>query len=155
MKDNVKSIGISFLIGFGCVFLLKSLSITTPQKKVVEIKQKAHKKKNDTIVVTATMYNAVKKQCDSNPFETANGSIINPKKASEYKWIAMSRNLLKRWKGVCNYGDKIKLIGTKYKDGIYTINDCMNKRFKNKIDILETEGTPIYKFENVKIVLLD
>ncbi len=154
MKDNVKSIGISFLIGFGCVFLLKSLSITTPQKKVVEIKQKAHKKKNDTIVVTATMYNAVKKQCDSNPFETANGSIINPKKASEHKWVAMSRNLLKRWKGRFSYGDKIRIIGTDFKDGVYTIVDCMNKRFKNKIDILETEGVDLYKFENVKIVKL-
>jgi hypothetical protein len=27
----------------------------------------------------------------------------------------------------------------------------MNKRFKNKIDILETQGTPIYKYNNVKI----
>lgn len=152
MKDNVKSIGISFLIGFGCVFLLKSLSITTPQKKVVEIKQKPHKKKNDTIVVTATMYNAVVGQCDSNPFETASGKIINPNKASEHKWIAMSRNLLKRWKGKFEYGDKVKLIGTKVKDGVYTIVDCMHKRFKNKIDILETEGVDLYKFENVKIV---
>jgi len=152
MKDNVKSIGISFLIGFGCVFLLKSLSIRTPQKKVVEIKQKPHKKKNDTIVVTATMYNAVVGQCDSNPFETASGKIINPNKASEHKWIAMSRNLLKRWKGKFEYGDKVKLIGTKVKDGVYTIVDCMHKRFKNKIDILETEGVDLYKFENVKIV---
>lgn len=136
--------------------ILKSITITIPTEKVSVIEKKPHKKKhNDTIVVTATMYNAVKKQCDSNPFETANGSIINPKKASEHKWVAMSRNLLKRWKGVCKYGDKIKLIGTKYKDGIYTVVDCMNKRFKNKIDILETEGTPLYKFENVKIVLLN
>jgi hypothetical protein len=30
----------------------------------------------------------------------------------------------------------------------------MNERFKNKIDILETQGTKPYKFENVKIVAL-
>lgn len=154
MKEIFKTIAISLLIGFGCVFILKTLSITKPIKKVAEIKQKPHKIKNDTIIVTATMYNAVKKQCDSNPFETANGSIINPNKASEHKWVAMSRNLLKRWKGKFNYGDKIRIIGTKFKDGVYTIVDCMNKRFKNKIDILETEGVDLYKFENVKIVKL-
>jgi 3D (Asp-Asp-Asp) domain-containing protein len=155
MKNNLKEIAISFLIVFGCIYSLKTITITTPAKKVAEIKPKPHKKKHsDTIVVTATMYNAVKKQCDSNPFETANGSIINPKKASEHKWIAMSRDLLKRWKGKFNYGDKVKLIGAKYKDGVYTIVDCMNKRFTKKIDILETEGVDEYKFENVKIVAL-
>ncbi len=46
------------------------------------------------------------------------------------------------------------LIGCGVKDGIYTIADCMNERFRNKIDILETIGTPLYKFKNVKIIPL-
>ena len=133
--------------------ILKSITIIIPKEKVSVIEKKQHKKKhNDTIVVTATMYNPMVDQCDSNPFETASGKIINPNKASEHKWVAMSRNLLKRWNGKFDYGQKIKIIGTKFKDGVYTIVDCMNKRFKNKIDILETQGVDIYKFENVKIV---
>ena len=41
---------------------------------------------------------------------TANGmKVINPKKASEHKWVAISRNLLKRWKGKFDYGDKNKI----------------------------------------------
>ena len=134
MKNNFKEVAISSLIVFGCIYSLKTITITTPAKKVSIVKAKDHKKKHiDTISVTATMYNAVIGQCDSNPFETASGKIINPKKASEHKWIAMSRDLLKRWKGKFNYGDKVKLIGAKYKDGVYTIVDCMNKRFSKKI----------------------
>ncbi len=155
MNSNIKTI---LFVAFTMIVvreILKSITITIPTEKVSVIEEKPPKKKHsDTIVVTATMYNAVKKQCDSNPFETANGSIINPKKATEHKWVAMSRNLLKRWKGKFDYGDKIRIIGTDFKDGVYTIVDCMNERFKNKIDILETEGVDLYKFENVKIVAL-
>ena len=79
---------------------------------------------------------------------------INPNKASEQKFIAMSRDLLKRWGGKFNYKQKVRLIGCGVKDGIYIIADCMNERFRKKIDILETVGTPLYKFKNVKIIPL-
>jgi len=102
--------------------------------------------------VVATMYNAVESQCDADPFVTACMYKINPKKASEHKWIAVSRNLLKRWGGKFEYGQKVRIVGAGKKSGVYTIADTMNKRFKNKIDILETEGTPLYKYNNVKII---
>lgn len=102
-------------------------------------------KKVETIKVTATMYYAVPGQCDDSPLETACGYKIDPKKASEHKWIAVSRDLLKKFK----YGDKVRLSNAGDKDGIYIIADTMNKRFKNKIDILETEGTPLYKLKDV------
>jgi hypothetical protein len=102
--------------------------------------------------VVVTMYNAVEGQCDADPYTTASMKVINPKKASEHKWIAMSRNLLKRWKGRFNYGDKVKLVGCGEKEGIYTIVDCMNERYVNRIDILETQGVPLYKYKNVKII---
>jgi 3D (Asp-Asp-Asp) domain-containing protein len=104
-----------------------------------------------SVEVTATMYNAVVGQCDADPFITADGSKINPKKASELKWVALSRNLLKRWGGQFNYGDFVEISGAGNKDGIYQIKDCMNRRFKNKIDILETKGTKLYKFNKVKL----
>lgn len=97
------------------------------------------------IKVTATMYYAVEGQCDESPLITACGYKINPKKASQQKWIAVSRDLLKKFK----YGDKVRLSNAGDKDGVYTIADTMNKRFKNKIDILETEGTPLYKLKDV------
>lgn len=101
--------------------------------------------------VTATMYNAVENQCDADPLITAGMYKINPDKASEHKWIAMSRNMLKRWGGEFDYGDKVLITGTGFKDGIYTVADTMNKRYTNRIDILETKGTPLYKFEDVTI----
>ena len=102
--------------------------------------------------VVATMYYAVESQCDSDPFITACMYKINPKKASEHKWIAVSRDLLKINGGKFVYGQKVRIVGAGKKSGIYTIADTMNKRFKNKIDILETEGTPLYKYNNVKII---
>lgn len=102
--------------------------------------------------VTATMYNAVVSQCDSDPLITAGMYKINPNKASEQKFIAMSRDLLKRWGGVFDYGDKVLIEGTNNgKDGVYTVADSMNKRYKKRIDILETKGKKFYKFDKVKI----
>lgn len=153
MNSNIKTILFMVFTAIVLREVLKSITITMPTEKVSVIEKKPHKKV-DSINVTATMYYPVVGQCDSDPLTTASMRVINPNKASEHKWIAMSRDLLKRWGGKFDYGDKVMLIGTKVKDGIYTIVDCMNKRFTNKIDILETQGTKPYKFENVKIVAL-
>lgn len=126
-------------------------------KKPVEVKVdvKPKKRKIVKLHVTATMYYPVVNQCDKDPLVTAGMFKINPRKASEHKWIAMSRNLLKRWGGMGKYGDKVKISGCGEKDGIYTVVDTMNKRYVNKIDILETEGTPLYKFDDVKITFIN
>ena len=76
---------------------------------------------------------------------------IKPNKASQHKWIAVSRNLLKRWKGNLQYGDLVKIEGAGHKDGVYKVVDTMNKRYKHRIDFLETAGTDLYKYENVKL----
>ncbi len=104
-----------------------------------------------TTTVTTTMYNAVIGQCDSDPLVTAGMYKIKLTMASDYRWVALSRDLLTRWGGNFKYGDKIKITNAGHKDGIYTIVDTMNKRFTNRMDILETEGTELYKFNNVKI----
>ncbi|HUU86315.1 MAG TPA: hypothetical protein VMX17_01010 [Candidatus Glassbacteria bacterium] len=101
--------------------------------------------------VVATMYNAVAGQCDSDPFVTAGMYKINPNKASEHKWIAMSRDMIARWGGDFHYGDLVKIEGAGHKDGVYRVVDTMNKRFKKRIDFLETAGTKHYKFNKVKI----
>ena len=104
-----------------------------------------------SIVVTVTMYNAVESQCDSDPLVTAGMYKINPKKASDHKWVALSRDLLKRWGGQFDYGDTIRIENAGEKSGVYTVVDTMNPRFTKKIDILETKGTPLYKLDNVRI----
>lgn len=101
--------------------------------------------------VTATMYNAVPSQCDDDPYITAGMYKINPDKASQHKWVALSRNLLKRWGGDFEYGDIIYISGAGHKDGKYKVVDTMNSQFKNRIDFLETAGTKMYKFKNVTI----
>lgn len=104
-----------------------------------------------TTFVTATMYYPIQSQCDSDPLVTAGNLKINPNKASEQHYVALSRNLLKRWNGLYDYGDTIRISGCGNKDGIYIVADTMNERFKNQIDILETQGTPIYKFDRVQL----
>jgi len=152
MKTKFKEVLVSSLIVFGCVYLLKTTTITTHYTKVATIKPKAPKKKKvKHTKVMVTMYNAVEGQCDSDPYTTASMLKINPFKASEQKFIAMSRDLLKRWGGKFDYKQKVKLVGCGDKDGIYIVADCMNERFTNKIDILETIGTPLYKFKSAKI----
>jgi 3D (Asp-Asp-Asp) domain-containing protein len=108
-----------------------------------------------TAMVTTTMYNPVVSQCDKDPLVTAANYKINPVKASEHKYVALSRNLLKRWGGNFNYGDKVQISGAGNKDGIYIVADTMNKRYSNHVDILETSGTDWYKYNDVSLTKLN
>tara|TARA_R110002012_G_scaffold83502_1_gene210106 strand:- start:85 stop:636 length:552 start_codon:yes stop_codon:yes gene_type:complete len=99
--------------------------------------------------VRATMYHPVEEQCDDTPLITADGSKIDPYKVSNWNWIAVSQHMLTRNGGSLNYGDTVYVFGTKHKDGVYIIKDCMNKRKRNQIDFLESLGTPQYRYDNV------
>ena len=103
------------------------------------------------IDVTVTMYNPSEEQTDSTPNQTADGTIINPKRASEYRYIALSRDLLRRWGGPFNYGDYVMLKGTDGYDGIYQVRDTMAPKFINRVDILRTQGSNWFKFDNVTL----
>jgi 3D (Asp-Asp-Asp) domain-containing protein len=106
------------------------------------------------INVKATMYHPVEAQCDDTPLITADGSKICPIKVSDWNWIAVSQDLLKKNGGIFEYGDKVYIKGT-HKDGIYTIHDCMNKRKTFQIDILESIGTSQYKYDEIEIFALN
>ena len=106
------------------------------------------------IPVKATMYHPVEAQCDDTPLITADGSRICPINVSDWNWIAVSQDLLKKNGGIFNYGDQVYVKGT-HKDGIYTIHDCMNKRKKNQIDFLESIGTSQYKYDEIEIFALN
>ena len=130
----------------------KYIKPTTNAVKKHITKKAIHKtKKKVKVKVIATMYNPVKDQCDSDPLITAGNYKINYKKASKHKWIAVSRDLLEYWGGRLKWGDKVRIKGAGHKNGIYTVVDTMNPRFTKRIDILETVGTPWYKFDNVTL----
>ena len=103
------------------------------------------------IEVDVTMYQPVYPQTDKTPDITADGTRIRISKASEYKFVALSRNLLKRWGGPFDYGDFILIKGTKDKDGVYQVRDTMNPKWVNVVDILESTHVEPYKYENVHI----
>ena len=119
------------------------------------ISEKLNEYETEGMHVTVTMYQPVRRQTDSTPNILADGTRIRTQEASKYKFIAVSRNLLKRWGGWLDYGDFILLKGTDGKDGVYQVRDTMNKRYVNRIDILESIDVKPYKFEKAKIIKTD
>ena len=107
------------------------------------------------IEVDVTMYQPTYYQTDSDPDVTADGTRIRISKASEYKFVALSRNLLKRWGGPFDYGDFILIKGTDHKDGVYQVRDTMNPKWVNVVDILESEHVEPYKYTDAHIFKLN
>ena len=107
------------------------------------------------IEVDVTMYQPNEIQCDDTPNITADGTKIRISKASNYKFVALSRNLLKRWGGPFDYGDFVLLKGAEGKDGVYQVRDTMNPKWVNVVDILESEHVQPYKFTGVHIYKLN
>ncbi len=122
----------------------KSL-IETIKEENVALTETLAELKSEGMDVTVTMYQPVRYQTDSTPNILADGTRIRTQDASNYKFIAVSRNLLKRWGGWLNYGDFVLLKGTDHKDGVYQVRDTMNKRWVNRIDILESVSVKPYK----------
>jgi len=106
------------------------------------------------IEVDVTMYQPVYPQTDMTPDITADGTRIRISKASDYKFVALSRNLLKRWGGPFDYGDFILIKNAGHKDGVYQVRDTMNPKWVNVVDILESENVRPYKFTNAHIFKL-
>ena len=97
--------------------------------------------------VTVTMYHPTIYQTDSTPDITADGTKINIWKASEYRYVALSRDLLSRWGGPFEYGDYIVIEGTDGWDGLYQVRDTMNPKWTNRVDILTTNSR--FRYDNV------
>lgn len=84
--------------------------------------------------VTITVYNPTRTQCDDTPLITASNKRIDPKRINALMWCAVSRDLLEEY----SYGDTINVfISDGHSlNGRYVIQDTMNKRFTNRIDLL-------------------
>ena len=96
--------------------------------------------------VTCTVYNAVEKQCNSDVRHTASMFELDLNNPYKHKIIAVSRDLLKKFP----LGSRVQIKGTNY-DGIYQVQDKMNKRYSKRIDILINKDMKIGKWENVTI----
>ena len=105
-------------------------------------------KERDVYVVTATVYHAVAGQCDDSPLVTASGAKIkSTESAYDHKYIAVSRDLL----DVLPYGTKVEISGCGELDGVYEVQDTMNRRYKGYIDILINPDMKGGKWEGVRI----
>ncbi len=113
------------------------------------------KKETSYLLETLTIYNPTTSQCDRTPLITASNTKINVDKLykGELRWIALSRNLLKRWNGEFAYGDTVKLSsGDPAIDGLWIIHDTLNKRYKDRGDLLfDSRIRKLGKWKNVKI----
>jgi hypothetical protein len=103
------------------------------------------------------MYSPTLAQCDATPNITADGTKINPNHASQYRYVALSRDLLERWGGPFQYGEYIAVEGTRrgQHDGIWQVRDTMNPKWLKRVDFLVTNGTRPFKYDEIKIVKLD
>ena len=133
----------------------KNIQLETLRVVNSDLKEKLNEYETEGMRVTVTMYQPLRYQTDSTPNILADGTRIRIQEASNYKFIAVSRNLLKRFGGWLDYGDFVLLMGTSVKDGVYQVRDTMNKRFVNRIDILESPGVKPYKFDEAKIIKTD
>ena len=154
---------ITLLNGFVSVNMFKQQSgfYSDEVDKLLTDNQKLHTELTEFykfgVEVDVTMYQPIYPQTDNSPDITADGTKIRISKASDYKYVALSRNLLKRWGGPFDYGDFILIKGTtdSHKDGVYQIRDTMNSKWVNVVDILESVHIKPYKYENVHIYKMD
>jgi len=118
------------------------------------------KTKNETMViskilgilmVTATVYNAVPEQTDSTPLITASGARIDERCPEQHRWVAVSQDMLKRG---YKFGMCIEVSGAGDLDGMWEIQDVMNKRYTDSIDFLVEDTRKLGKWRNVKIKLI-
>lgn len=83
---------------------------------------------------------------------TASGKKIDTLHASAHRWIAVSRDLQK--KGF-DFGTRVLVSGTVSHDGIWEVQDVMNRRWKNRIDFLSDLDAPDDLWKNVMITKLN
>lgn len=106
--------------------------------------------KNDELV-TATIYHADPAQCNADYLTTASLKKINEKDPEKHRWIAVSRDLEPLG---FTFGTKVYVSGTGDLDGVWTVEDRMNKRWKKRIDFLVNKKRKGGKWNNVKITKL-
>lgn len=108
-------------------------------------------KETEEVMVTATIYHATPEQCNADYLTTASGKKINEENPQGHRWVAVSRDL--ELVGF-TMGEKIIVENAGEMDGIWTIEDRMNKRWIHRIDFLVNKTKKAGKWENVIITLV-
>jgi hypothetical protein len=145
-----------------CVIASYTTSFSLSEEKNLVLEEKTEPYSSpklplfDTIRIDrATRYNPTESQCDSTPFNTADGTFIDTNKLrrKEIRYCALSWDLIKdsyrckvrnekwAWRGLIEFGDTIH-IQSKSKpfiNGEYLVCDVMNSRYRKSIDILVHE----------------
>ena len=130
-----------------------TIVIDTIQKDTIIINQTNILEDSTILTVCATMYHPVVGQCDDTPDITADQTKIpNIDSCSHLCWVAVSQDLLWFNDGPIRYGDTV-YIEAGHKTGHYIVRDAMNRRFKKKIDFLESVGTEAYKYKRATLYI--
>jgi 3D (Asp-Asp-Asp) domain-containing protein len=98
-------------------------------------------------IVTVTTYSPTVEQTDSTPLITASGFEINPTNPKKQRIVAVSRDLKKKYK----FGKKVRITGIGKLSGTYIVRDVMNKRYRNRVDILIGKKDKQNKFRKAKL----
>ncbi len=130
------------------LLLLSPLVIRTADTKNTVIYPVKISKPISYDTVTLTTYSATEGETDSTPHLTASGFKIDTLNPKKHKIIAISRDLLKK----LPFGTFVKVTGAGKLNGVYVIEDKMNKRYKNHIDLLIGGDDKHTTIKNVKIV---
>jgi len=104
------------------------------------------------VKVTATIYHAVPEQTNSTPDRTATMFKIDLKNPRKHNIIAVSRDLEALG---FEMGTQVIVSGAGDLDGIWNIEDRMNKRWTKRIDFLVNTTREGGKWENVIIKKLN
>lgn len=102
----------------------------------------------DFDVVTLTTYKPTRNETDSTPNITASGYKIDTSNPKKHRIIAVSRDLKKKWK----FNQKVRIRKAGKYNGVYTVKDVMNKRYRKRIDILIGDNDKQVKLTNVQII---
>lgn len=134
-------------------FCSNSTAISPAPMTIKPLEQPDHSLTLDVL----TVYNPVIGQCDMSPLVTASNQRINEYglRSGKIRWMALSRDLLKRWGGQIHYGDTINLSsGDPAIDGLWVVQDTMHRRFRNRGDLLfDAKVRSTGKWSNVVITL--
>lgn len=170
-----RTIEIAFYFGVCCIFfglglyvMYKAVSCDCIEPSVREIDMKPKFYCDSIPLERATTYYPTVEQCDSNPFSTADGSIINPNKYE--RWVALSRDLIcdpdrreifkndtNHWRGMFHFGDTIEIYSKKHPNlnGEWVVHDCMAPKYEMSIDFLLAPEDNVPKLgvgDDVKII---
>jgi 3D (Asp-Asp-Asp) domain-containing protein len=111
------------------VLMLTAMILSTCDE---ESKPKKEVKPKLKVTVRVTTYTTDPKQTDDTPLITASGFKLHPRNPRKHRIIAVSRDLKKKLK----FGQYVRLDGAGKLDGVYIVQDVMNKRFRKRIDVL-------------------